>query len=154
VEQAAQLIFPEADRFERSELNLDAAALKRLDKQGVRGRSAHWTVRAARLGTTVLGYVVADEVVGKYELIGYAVGLGTDGGVKQVEILSYRESRGHEIRSAAWRRQFVGKGVAAPLRLGEDIGNISGATLSCQHVTDGVRRVVAVIDLARRGGLL
>jgi len=36
--------------------------------------------------------------------------------------------------------------------LGDDIANISGATLSCTHVTDGVRRIVAVVALARRGG--
>jgi Na+-translocating ferredoxin:NAD+ oxidoreductase RnfG subunit len=154
LDQAARLMFPDAEKFERSEVNLDAATMKRLDEQGVRARSARWTVLAARRGADRLGYVVADDVVGKYELIGYAVGLGQDGNVRQVEILSYRESHGHEIRSAAWRRQFAGKGVSAPLRLGEDIANISGATLSCQHVTDGVRRIVAVVDTARRGGLL
>ena len=74
--------------------------------------------------------------------------------MRQIEILSYRESHGGEIRLPAWRRQFVGKTSAAPLRLGDDISNISGATLSCQHVTDGVRRIVAVVDQARRGGRL
>ena len=103
-------------------------------------------------GQQLLGWVVIDNVVGKFELITYAVGLQTDGTVKGIEVLSYRESHGHEIRLPAWRRQFVGKTAAAPLKLGEDIANISGATLSCQHVTDGVRRIVAVVDLARRGG--
>jgi Na+-translocating ferredoxin:NAD+ oxidoreductase RnfG subunit len=125
-----------------------------MDEQGMRARSARWTVLAARRGADRLGYVVADEVVGKYELIGYAVGLAMDGSVRQVEILSYRESHGHEIRSAAWRRQFAGKGISAPIRLGEDIANISGATLSCQHVTEGVRRIVAVVEAVRRAGLL
>ena len=50
--------------------------------------------------------------------------------------------------------QFIGKDHAAPLRVGEDITNISGATLSCTHLTDGVRRIVAWMDAARqRGGL-
>ena len=39
-------------------------------------------------------------------------------------------------------------------RVGEDIANISGATLSCTHVTEGVRRIVAVVALARRSGSL
>jgi hypothetical protein len=38
--------------------------------------------------------------------------------------------------------------------VGEDIANISGATLSCQHVTEGIRRIVAVVDVARRAGTL
>ena len=153
-EQAARLIFPDADRFEARQLELDAAALQKLDAQGVKARSARWPVLLAKAGGATLGFVVTDEVIGKYELISYAVGIGSDGVVKSIEVLSYRESHGHEIRLPAWRRQFVGKTAASPLRLGEDIANISGATLSCQHVTDGVRRIVAVLDQARRRGLL
>jgi Na+-translocating ferredoxin:NAD+ oxidoreductase RnfG subunit len=120
----------------------------------VQARSAKWTLKVAHHGTSVLGAVVVDEVVGKFELITYAVGLSADGTVKQVEILSYRESHGHEIRLPAWRKQFVGKTAASPLQVGEDIANISGATLSCKHVTDGVKRIVAIVDLARRNGAL
>jgi len=153
-EQAAQLIFPDADRFESRELALDAAQLQALDAEGVRGRSARWNVRIARRGEATLGVVVADAVVGKFELISYAVGIASDGTIRQIEILSYRESHGGEIRLPAWRRQFVGKTAAAPLRIGDDIANISGATLSCTHVTEGVRRIVAVVALARSSGAL
>jgi hypothetical protein len=153
-EQAAASMFPDADRFEQRELSLDAAQLQQLAAAGVPARSARWPVRLAWHGSSLLGRLVVDAVVGKFELISYAVGLGIDGRVHRVEILAYRESHGHEIRLPAWRRQFVGKGVAAPLRVGEDIANLSGATLSCQHVTDGVRRIVAVVDLARRSGAL
>ena len=153
-EQAAALMFPDADAFEPQTLALDAAQLQQLDAQGVRARSANWSVRRARHGAAALGYVVTDAVIGKVELISYAVGIGLDGSVRQVEILSYRESHGHEIRLPAWRRQFVGKGSTAALRVGEDIANISGATLSCTHVTEGVRRIVAVVALARRVGSL
>jgi Na+-translocating ferredoxin:NAD+ oxidoreductase RnfG subunit len=153
-EQAARLMFPDADAVEARTVTLDAAQLQQLGTQGVRARSATWPVRVARRGGETLGIVVTDDVIGKTELIGYAVGIGTDGTVKQVEILSYRESHGHEVRLPAWRRQFVGKGAASPLRVGEDIANISGATLSCTHVADGVRRIVAVVALLRRvGGL-
>jgi len=153
-EQAAKLMFPDAERFEARQIELDAATLQKLDAQGVKARSARWPVLLAKAGNATLGFVVTDEVIGKYELISYAVGIGSDGTLKSIEVLSYRESHGHEIRLPAWRRQFVGKTAASPLRLGEDIANISGATLSCQHVTDGVRRIVAVLDQARRRGLL
>ena len=153
-EQAARLMFPDADAFELRRLTLDAAQLQQLDAQGVRARSAGWTVRVAQRAGVVQGFVVADEVVGKVELISYAVAVALDGAVRQIEILSYRESHGHEIRLPAWRRQFVGKGPTAAIRVGEDINNISGATLSCSHVTDGVRRIVAVLALARRAGAL
>jgi Na+-transporting NADH:ubiquinone oxidoreductase subunit NqrC len=153
-EQAAQLIFPDADRFEAREVALDATQLQALAAQGVRARSARWPVRVAQHAGATLGYVVTDEVIGKFELISYAVGIDLDGAVRQIEILSYRESHGGEVRLPAWRRQFVGKGTTSSLRVGDDIANISGATLSCTHVTDGVRRIVAVVALARRTGSL
>ena len=153
-DQAAKLMFPDADGFEVRNVTLDAAQLKQLDAQGVRARSASWSVRVARRAGAALGFVITDEVIGKVELIGYAVGIALDGSVKQVEILSYRESHGFEIRLPAWRRQFVGKDVSAALHVGDDIANISGATLSCNHVTDGVRRIVAVVAQTRRSGAL
>jgi Na+-translocating ferredoxin:NAD+ oxidoreductase RnfG subunit len=153
-DQAARAMFPDAERFEARAVDLDAAQMQQLAAQGVSARSAHWPVRVAQRNGATLGFVVVDEVVGKFELITYAVGIGVDGAVKRVEVLSYRESHGHEIRLPAWRRQFVGKTVASPLHVGDDIANISGATLSCNHVTDGVKRIVAVVDLARRSGAL
>jgi hypothetical protein len=46
------------------------------------------------------------------------------------------------------RKQFAGKTAAAPLKLERDIRNISGATLSCRHIADGVKRVLATRDVA------
>ena len=152
--QAERLMFPDADAFVAREITLDANQMQQLAAHGVRARSAHWTARAAQRGGATVGFVVVDDVVGKFELISYAVAIGLDGAVRQVEVLSYRESHGHEIRLPAWRKQFVGKTSASPLRIGEDIDNISGATLSCTHVTDGIRRIVAVVDLARKAGQL
>ena len=154
-EQAEKLIFPGADRFETREVLLDAAQLRQIEAAaGMRARSQRWTARVARQGDATLGWVVVDDVIGKFERITYAVGVGADGAIRQVEVLSYRESHGHEIRLPAWRRQFVGKTLAAPIKLGDDIANVSGATLSCGHVTEGVRRIVAVVDVALREKLL
>jgi Na+-translocating ferredoxin:NAD+ oxidoreductase RnfG subunit len=153
-EQAARLMFPDADRFESREVVLDASDLQALEAKGTRARSARWPVTIARKGGATLGYVITDAVIGKFELIGYAVGIGLDGAVAQVEILSYRESHGGEVRLPAWRRQFVGKTAASPIQVGEDIANISGATLSCTHVADGVRRIVAVTQFAVKKGSL
>jgi len=61
--------------------------------------------------------------------------------------LTYRESYGHEIRHPKWRAQFQGKTVAKRLKLDRDIKNISGATLSFSHVTDGVNRLLKTWEL-------
>ena len=97
----------------------------------------------ARQGDAVLGRVIIDSVLGKFEQIDYAVAVDGAGKVLAVEILTYREGHGAEVRLPAWRNQFVGKTAADPLRIGSDVANISGATLSCTHITDGVHRLVA-----------
>jgi len=90
------------------------------------------------------GWFVLDKVLGKHELITYAVALDAAGAVRGVEILEYRESHGGEIRDPEWRAQFSGKSARDPLELDRDIRNISGATLSCRHVTDGIKRILAL----------
>ena len=98
--------------------------------------------------TAAGGYFFTDSVIGKHDLINYAVGMGSDGRIKQVEVLEYREAYGGEVRGAPWRSQFVGRQHGDPVRVGRDIKNISGATLSCAHVTDGIRRLLATYAIA------
>lgn len=92
------------------------------------------------------GWFIVDQVLGKHELITYALGIDAQGRARGIEILEYRESHGGEVRDAAWRAQFAGKSAADPLQLDRDIRNISGATLSCRHVTDGVKRLLKLYE--------
>ena len=153
--EAARRCFPEASDFNESTVQLSPDEMRAVAQvAGLPARSAAWRTMTAKKGDVPLGVVVFDAVLGKFELIDYAVGLGTDGKVRNVEILAYRESHGYEVRLPAWRKQFVGKGVEARLRISEDIANISGATLSSTSVTDGVRRIVAVVSTLRANGKL
>jgi Na+-translocating ferredoxin:NAD+ oxidoreductase RnfG subunit len=93
------------------------------------------------------GWFIVDKVVGKHEMITYAVALTAAGAVKEIQILEYRETYGYEVRRPDWRAQFTGKTAADPVKLGSDIHNVSGATLSCKHVTQGVKRVLALYRL-------
>ena len=93
------------------------------------------------------GWFIIDKVLGKHEMITYAVGLNANGTVKQVEILEYNESYGGQVRNSTWRNQFVGKSIKDKLGLNSDIRNISGATLSSKHLTEGIKRIVALHDL-------
>lgn len=145
-EQAQQAIFPGA-RLSAAFVSLNDDQAREIEKAsgaGVRRREVRaWKVEGG-------GWFVLDDVVGKHELITYAVGIDAAGSVRQVEIVDYRESYGYEIRNPDWRRQFVGKSHADPVALGQDIRNISGATLSCRHLAEGVRRVLATHAVALR----
>ena len=93
------------------------------------------------------GWFIVDEVVGKHEMITYAVGLSPTGSVTGIEILEYVESYGYEVAEPQWRKQFIGKTASDPIKLNQDIQNIGGATLSSKHLTDGVKRVLTLYDL-------
>ena len=92
-------------------------------------------------------WFVVDEVVGKHEMITYAVGLNPAGSITGIEILEYVESYGYEVAEAQWRNQFGGKNIDDPIKLNQDIQNIGGATLSCKHIADGVKRVAVLHEL-------
>ena len=100
----------------------------------------------AEAGGRVLGFFIFDRVIGKHLYIDYSVALDPSGRIRQVDILQYRESYGGEIRSPSWLAQFAGKTNASPLQVGNDIRNISGATLSSHHVTEGVKRIMAIAN--------
>jgi Na+-translocating ferredoxin:NAD+ oxidoreductase RnfG subunit len=100
----------------------------------------------AEAGGRVVGFFIFDRVIGKHLYIDYSVALDPSGRIRQVDILQYRESYGGEIRSPSWLAQFVGKTNSSQLQVGSDIRNISGATLSSHHVTEGVKRIMAIAN--------
>jgi hypothetical protein len=144
VEQAQNTIFP-GKTFTFAPVSLTSAQKKAIETaSGVRVLSDKQQVWRVSGG----GWFIVDQVVGKHEFITYALGLNADGSVKQIEIMDYRETYGYQIRDEKWRSQFVGKTSRSPLKLDGDIKNISGATLSCRHVTDGVKRLLAFYEVA------
>ncbi len=96
------------------------------------------------------GWFIVDEVLGKHEMITYALVLNPDLSIRQIEVLEYHESYGYEVAEASWRQQFVGKTSGSAIKLGNDIRNVSGATLSCKHLTDGVKRLMVMADMVLR----
>ena len=137
VQQAQQEAFPGADGF-RAMPAPDAAALAAV------GAPAGWSpqVFEASTGGKKLGWLIVDQVIGKSEAITYALALDPAGAVISLEVLEYRESHGGEVRMPAWRKQFVGKTAGDAATLNREIKIISGATLSCRHLTEGVQRLL------------
>jgi electron transport complex protein RnfG len=149
VEQAQRALFPGAAAFQPVRVALSREQLSQIKAlAGVPQRLAKPPVwRVVRDGRMV-GWFLVDEVVGKHEFITYAAAISPDGVVQGVEILSYRESRGGEVVNPKWRALFRGKRLSDPFKLNKDIPNISGATLSCRNLTDGVKRLLALHKVA------
>lgn len=144
-EAAQKTLFPEATAFVPHAVVLNDNQRAAVEKaSGVRLRVVRPAVWRVETQGRAMGWYVQDEVYGKHEFITYAVALDANGAVRGLEILDYRETHGGQIRNPAWRAQFTGKRHGDALRLDQDIQNISGATLSCKHISEGVRRVLAI----------
>src|SRR5947209_16300962 len=146
VDQAQQAIFP-GKSFTAAPVKLTSVQRKAIEQaSGVRvlhDEQQVWRVSGG-------GWFIVDEVVGKHEFITYAAGLNLDGSVKQIEIMDYRETYGCQIRDQKCRAQLVGKTSRSTLKLDGDVKNLRRATLSCRPITDGVKRLLAVYEIALR----
>ncbi len=99
-----------------------------------------WNFYIAKTGGKVDGYAVIDNEIGKTEPITFMTAINPDGRVKSVEILVYRETHGSEVKSKTFLSQFSKKSESDPLKVGSDIANMTGATLSSGAITRGVKR--------------
>lgn len=152
IEAAQKLCFPTAAEFQVSHVFFTPQQRQEIEKEsGIPvSNKAQKIWRVAGSDGQALGWFVVDYVIGKHLLIDYAVAIDANKKVSDVEILSYRESYGGEIRSQGWLNQFTGKTEDSPLTLDKDISNIGGATLSSRHVTEGIKRILATIDVTQK----
>ncbi len=144
-QQAAAILFPDL-KLEACWMDLSSTEMKTIaNVSGEKVASPHiriwWGPDQQAL--------IIDRVLGKHELITYAVAINSDHKIQGIEILEYRETYGYQIREPRWREEFVGKSIADPLKLDHDIPNISGATLSSAHITNGVRRILQTYEVLK-----
>lgn len=99
-----------------------------------------------------VGYAMVTEERGKYRPITFLVGITPEMRVKDTAVMVYRESRGGEVRSRRFLRQYRGKTLRDPIRSNRDIVNVSGATISVHSMNSGVRKALMVIHTAYGAG--
>jgi Na+-translocating ferredoxin:NAD+ oxidoreductase RnfG subunit len=151
VDQAQHLAFPGATQFVPANVIYTPQQIQAIENEsGQPVRTRGEQVWRAMDGGKLAGFFIVDYVIGKHLVIDYAVALEPDGRVRRVEILDYRESYGYEVANADWLKQFAGKTSQDPLAVDKDIRNMSGATLSSRHITEGVKRVLAFYDVCLR----
>ena len=105
-------------------------------------------------GDSLLGFAEVGNVLGKDQPITFLVAIDAADRLKDVDILVYREAYGGEVAYEPWRRQFREHVASDSLRVGKEIRNISGATISVHAVTLGVRRLLAELTTWHRSGAI
>jgi Na+-translocating ferredoxin:NAD+ oxidoreductase RnfG subunit len=148
VDQALANAFPQDVTVERKVVWITAAQAAQVEARA--GSPLPRRVVNAYLGRRggrIVGYAFVDDVIGKTEPITYMVTVTPDATVERLDLLVFRETHGYEIERASWRDRFRGLRLGAGLRVGREIDKITGATLSCRAVTDGVRRLLALTEV-------
>jgi hypothetical protein len=139
VAQARALMFPGASFTEHS-LTLNQAEFNAIiNDSNVEVYSRQIRAWQSNAG----GWFILDQVRGKDDWITYAVGIDAKGVVQHIEILECLDNY-DGITSPAWRAQFYGKRHGSNFG---DIQSISGATLSSEQLTAGVKRVLSTLAL-------
>jgi hypothetical protein len=97
-------------------------------------------VRVWRVSTG--GWLFLDQVFGLNDTVTYLAGIDDRGTVTGIEILVCVEGF-CDLAAPEWRAQLVGKkfGKWVPK---DEVTNISGATLTTMHVTEGVKKLLAI----------
>jgi len=69
------------------------------------------------------------------------------GALRRVDVLAFHEPPEY-LPTERWIGQFTGHALDDDLKLGAGIQGITGATLSAQAMTSGVRRALALVAVA------
>lgn len=131
---------------EKKQLSIDQkASLKKL--LGYEPVREEWSFYVAKTNNKVDGYALIDNEIGKTEPITFLTAMTPTGTIKAVEILVYRETHGSEVHQKPFLKQYETKQLSDPIRVGQDIKNITGATLSSRAISTGVKRDVAIWNI-------
>lgn len=89
---------------------------------------------------------IIDNVYGKSQPITFLVLFDKNNEIMICEIIKYREAYGGQISNKKWLEQFNGKNHSSSYQLGEDISTISGATISVNSITKGIRKLSLLMN--------
>ena len=139
--EALKRAFQDSQTVVSEKKTLTPDQMKRIQKQtGAKVPKETWTFYLGKTGNKIDGYAVIDHQVGKTEPITYMTVISPEGTVQKVDVLVYRETHGSEVRHKRFLKQYHGKKSDNPIRVGQDIDNVSGATLSSRAMSIGVKR--------------
>lgn len=147
-DQALEAVFKNGETVRKVSVELTEAQ-KRNIEIALKGRKvdSKWTVFIGlnKDMKKPTGYAVITEEMGKYKPITFIVGVDTVGKITDVSIMVYREPVGSDVKVPWWRKQFQGKTAKDAFTVKRDVMNISGATMSCEGVSKGIKKVVTFV---------
>lgn len=150
--EALALAFPDADRIESEVYVLDesqAARVEEIARSPLESKLVK--LHKAVKGDVILGYGFIDMHTVRTLPEAFLVVLTPEGQVRSLRLLAFHEPSEYQP-TKRWYGQFERKSRRSPLRLGDDIHGIVGATLSARATTRGVRRALALYEILIQSG--
>jgi Na+-translocating ferredoxin:NAD+ oxidoreductase subunit G len=139
--------FPASERVTYETVTLTPALKEHVARRlGYVPEAGRYTIFIATTRGNVDGYAVIDDQIGEHQPITFATKISPRAVVERVEVVTYREPRGDEVRDSRFRDQFVGKTAHDPLRLNHDVDAVTGATISSAAMAIAVRRAAVLVD--------
>jgi Na+-translocating ferredoxin:NAD+ oxidoreductase RnfG subunit len=151
-DEAPKAVFPEGTHIEKRVIPSTESLREKMMGLLGRTRPSIWedayVAFLVRRNGERLGFAVIAEEIGKHRPITFVVGIKPNGKVRDVAVMVYREAYGGEVRERRFMRQYHDKDLSAPLLPYRDIVNIAGATLSVQSIGRGVKKALALAQIA------
>lgn len=147
-DEALKIAFPEAVSVERKTLFLSPKqieAIEKLAKSKMEYRVITYYV--GRNKKEFMGYAFFESHVVRTMPETFMVVLAAEGTVRSVEMLAFYEPEDY-LPPKKWLGLFDNKKLDQELWIKRGIKNITGATLTTQAITDGIRRILATFDIA------
>ena len=139
--QALKRAFADADEIIKERFWLDNGERKKISElTGYKIKDKLLVFYVGKKGGKATAYMIIDHYIGKTLPISFMVVLNTDGTVRDVAIMVYREPQGMEVRFRFFLKQFFGKNAFSSFN---DINSITGATISAQSIKKGVKKAAA-----------
>jgi hypothetical protein len=108
-------------------------------------------IMEVRDGDVLLGYAVDLKVKSRSGSFRMLVAVSPEEAVIEVQVPNYPHRRGRGVRKQSFLQQFNGVTYGQPLRFGEQVDGVSGATSSSAAVTGGVRQALILIHRQNLG---
>jgi len=147
-DEALALAFPGNDRIEERVVILTDEQKTEIEKRArAKLESQLWTIYVGWKGGDVQGYAVIDSHIVRTLPETFMVVIDPKGALRRVDVLAFHEPPEY-LPTERWIGQFAGHALDDDLKLGAGIQGITGATLSAQAMTSGVRRALALVSVA------
>jgi Na+-translocating ferredoxin:NAD+ oxidoreductase RnfG subunit len=122
---------------------LKAAIEKKCEQKFFRDDVIYWEIKNS---DELRNIAIIDNVYGKTLPITFLVIFNLDGSIYKSTIVKYREGHGGEVAADKWLAQFNGMNKSSSYDVGKDIQAISGATISVNSVSRGIKKLTMLFS--------